>query len=502
MNRTLLLILCDFLLLNMLAFTRWEQTEPASTQAAPVEASVPAGAGEPDDLVASMRAALEEEKAARERLEGQMRSEVSARDSTVRNLEAGLQQARQTAQELGARLTNTVTQANQQLAQLEARAAQLAQQGQVAQQQLAQAGARLAETEKARAALDESVRLSEAERRKLAEALAAEREAARRQQQAQQQAAAALDREKREAEKRASELAAAVKVAEAERSLLRENVNDLKQQVNRVQQEKERIQAQTAALTSGVNQLAAKSEELKQEIRDNTPVAGNLLFQDFLTNRVQVSIGGTASGIFSNGPREKETSTVLISDGARVAALVHVHETPYTLSIPGFGLDQPTTRLTIHGRPFVSAPAAFLMSEPRALVVAVDPGLAARAGVRVYPLSKNPFKFPEALLVSRGGKYFGEVEFRLDPKTPGYVRMKTRVFSRLFGEFSPSAGDLVIAKSGEILGLMVNGEYCAVITELAPAPNGVLDPALTRAAVGKKLEDFKVLVDRLPAGLQ
>ena len=29
MNRTLLLILCDFLLLNLLALTRWEKIEPA-----------------------------------------------------------------------------------------------------------------------------------------------------------------------------------------------------------------------------------------------------------------------------------------------------------------------------------------------------------------------------------------------------------------------------------------------------------------------------------------
>ena len=28
MNKTLLLILCDFLLLNLLALTRWDKTEP------------------------------------------------------------------------------------------------------------------------------------------------------------------------------------------------------------------------------------------------------------------------------------------------------------------------------------------------------------------------------------------------------------------------------------------------------------------------------------------
>jgi hypothetical protein len=136
------------------------------------------------------------------------------------------------------------------------------------------------------------------------------------------------------------------------------------------------------------------------------------------------------------------------------------------------------------------------------MVVPVDPASAQKAGVRIYQLARNPFKFPDALIVSRGGRYFGEVEFRLDPRTPGYVRMKTKVFSRLFGEFSPSSGDLVVSRSGEILGLMVNSEYCVVLSDVQPAAGGALDPSMTKAAVGKKLEEFRAMVDRLPPGLQ
>ncbi len=497
MNRTLLLILCDFLLLNLLALTQWEKVEPQDPLRAPVPA-LAARADGSEDMVASMRTALEEERSARERLADQMKNETSARDATVRTLEArrqelesGLQQARQSAQDLGTRLTETVAQATRTTAQLQQQAAAV-------QQQLTQTGARLAETEKARETLTDSVKLSEAERRKLQDALNTERELARR----HQQALAAIEQEKREVERRAAELASAVKVAEAERSLLRENVIDLKQQVSRVQLEKDKIQAQTAVLASGVNQLAVRSEELKQEIRDNTPLSANLLFQDFLSNRVQVVVGGIASGLFSNGPKEKESATVLVTDGAQTVALIHVIETPYSLSIPGFGLDQPAARVEARGTALSIGPAAFLRADPRGVVIPVNPAVAQKAGVRVFPLAKNPFKFPEALLVSRGGRYFGEVEFRLDPKTPGYVRMKTRVLSRLFGEFSPSAGDLVVSKSGEILGLMVNGEYCVVLSDVQAAPGGTLDPGMPRAAVGKKLEEFRARVDRLPLGLQ
>ena len=41
MNKTLLLILCDFLLLNLLALTRWEKAEPARVKQPPVPPTPP-----------------------------------------------------------------------------------------------------------------------------------------------------------------------------------------------------------------------------------------------------------------------------------------------------------------------------------------------------------------------------------------------------------------------------------------------------------------------------
>jgi hypothetical protein len=76
MNRTLLLILCDFLLLNLLALSRWDTVEPEAARQPPVPAVAANAAATSEDLVASMRTALEEERAAREKLSEQMRSEI------------------------------------------------------------------------------------------------------------------------------------------------------------------------------------------------------------------------------------------------------------------------------------------------------------------------------------------------------------------------------------------------------------------------------------------
>src|ERR1043165_4971183 len=64
MNRTLLLIICDFLLLNLLALTRWDRAEPLPTQKAPVpEVKANVTVPRSQDLVDMMKLALENERA-------------------------------------------------------------------------------------------------------------------------------------------------------------------------------------------------------------------------------------------------------------------------------------------------------------------------------------------------------------------------------------------------------------------------------------------------------
>ena len=58
--------------------------------------------------------------------------------------------------------------------------------------------------------------------------------------------------------------------------------------------------------------------------------------------------------------------------------------------------------------------------------------------------------------------------FKLDPATPGYVRVDNRLVRRLFGDFSPARGDLVLSKTGELLGVMVSPTACVLVTNFVP----------------------------------
>ena len=109
----------------------------------------------------------------------------------------------------------------------------------------------------------------------------------------------------------------------------------------------------------------------------------------------------------------------------------------------------------------------FLASDPRALAIPVDASQVTAMGVKVYALAADPFKFPDAVLISGRGKGYGAVSFKLDPTHPGYVKVDNRFFKRLFGDFAPSRGDLVFSQSGELLGVMVNSNYCVLVKDFA-----------------------------------
>ena len=269
-----------------------------------------------------------------------------------------------------------------------------------------------------------------------------------------------------------------------------------------MRQEKDQLQTQTARLSEGVGQLAAKSGELAKEIRENTPVNMNLMFAEFLTNRVDVAVSAQQPVLIGSGNRLREAKSVLVHDGRTVMAIVHVTDTPFSLTTP-LGMDRVLARVAKAPQVLGSGALTFITADPRLAVVPVDAQQARAMGLKMYPAAKNPFKFTEAVLINRGGKHYGEVEFKLNAATPGYVKMRNRILSRVLqGEFSPSTGDIVLSKTGEFLGIMVNPDYCAVPAVFEALPGYAFDEKTSSDMVRNRLVELQTRVTKLPFALQ
>ncbi len=429
MNKTLLLIICDFLLLNILALTRWETAEPARPQQTPAVSSGTDPATQDEDIVDVMKLSLEDERAQREQLAQQLQSTTQ----DLQSREQALSQLQSEKSQLSSSLADTQRNADQLAERFESASKDAA----ISKERLAQLQRELEE------------RQAEAERQK--------------------QQLAQLETQQAQARERIESLNVAVKVAEQEKVLLRETAQTLKGQVEQERQERLRVQETTTQLAQGVGTLAERSTELTREIRENRPINANILFNDFLANRVQTQFTVSRPALFGEAKRQKDARTIFVTDGERTYALLHIDDTPFNYRELGADWENISISFAKGGSRAAVPTMHFLSIDPRLVALPVDEEQVAAIGAKVYKTALDPVKFPEALLISNGGAGYGEVAFKLDASTPGFVRMDNRFMKRLMGDFSPSRGDLVLSKTGELLGIMVNGDYCAVINNFLPA---------------------------------
>ncbi len=239
-------------------------------------------------------------------------------------------------------------------------------------------------------------------------------------------------------------------------------------QLVRTEQDLEVQRQQNTKLAEGVKVLAGKSSELAQEIRENRPLAPNTIFNDLVTNRVTVSFQGVRQGFFGgDANKNKETETLLVTDSTNVYALCHVQDTLLALWSPGTPWKSLAATVA-RGSAFTPVPSlSFDVLDPRVALMPVPANWAQSAGCKVYHFAKDPYKFQDAVVVGAREGYYGECQFQIDLSTPHYLKMDHNSLKGLFGKFNPSTGDLVFSRTGDLMGVMVNNTYCAVMEDFA-----------------------------------
>lgn len=467
MNKTLLLILCDFLLLSLLALTRWEDATPApptSSRPAMAASASGEGAATPEqDMVAIMRLSLEDEQEQRAEVARDLAATEAARAETEQAREQLAQNLAQTAENL-ARTEQTAAELDRNLSATRA----------------------AAEAERARnaeLARDLAVREAEAKRREEELARVSAAEAA--------------------ARGRAEQLAVAVGVVEREKEILAEQTVTLRAAVESERAERQRVQESATQLAAGVGQLAEQSGELAREVREARPINANTLFSQFMERRVRLRFEGMRSTFLGPVTRNHDTHTVLVNDGRDTFALLHVDDTPFDWRAPSHpDWDRLALSFTRGSATVPASRVIFTSLDPRIIAAPITPTEVTRLGGEPYQLALDPFKFPEAVLISAGGQGYGELPFKIDPRNPGYVKVDNRLVRRLFGDFSPSRGDLVLSKTGELLGVMVSSDTCALITNFLPQRSLALGENLRTTPTGPTLEAVARRYQVLPSGLK
>ena len=486
MSKTLLLILCDFLLLTLLSLVNWEkeesETESQSSGDAEVQ-SVSTMAMMEQDLLDTLSSALEEEKQLQElaKTEADKTQEeldrtneaLEAKEASLNELQSELQAAETREEALASEkrtleteseLTKkTITDLEENYRQLETQVKQTETQTRLLQQELQTKLNEIAEKEKA----------IEQERQ-----------------------------ERRLAEQKAQELSVKVGVAEEQKKMLMANVETLKGEVEAERRERQQLQKQTSQMAEGITQLAERSQDLREEFRSSQPVNANVIFNRFNENQIAARFRSERNYRGQTSVESSQAMTILVSDGKSVYALTHFDSTPLGMNRESLTYRRVEIELQRNESKVWPNKFGFLSLDPRIAAIPLTGEESESLGGLVFYTALDPFKFSEAVLVDEKGDYYGEVEFKLDPATPGYVRMQSKIFNRLFGDFSPTSGDLVFSKTGELLGLMVDKLYCALIGNLDVDEELALGRSFPKEEYDRVMNSLRFRYESLPGELK
>ena len=464
MNRSILIVICDFLLLSLLTFSTdmnhiaSDDTQRSARQDVATNEVVQPG----KDLMAMMNQALADERKGREQLQQQLTS--------ARATAGGQQEA--------------LTKAEQENARLQQQSAGL-------QQQFAAAETSV---ENLNRQLQSSSAQAQMSQQKLAATQAEE--------QKQSELAASLKRQLDElmnsnllVQTEQQRLAGQLQLSEAERQAALDRAALMQQDV-------QAARAENARLAEGFKSLATNSSQLTQEIRDNRALAPNTIFSEFVTNRVQTAIYAARTGFLGmDASKDTQTETLLVTDGTNIYAICHVGDTPLTLWDPGTDWDGLTGKLTGHSAEVAIHSVSFDQDDPRVVMFPVSADQARQLGCKIYRISADPYKFQDAVLIGADNGYYGQCDFQIDLSTPQYVKLDRSLIKGLFGKFNPSRGDLVFSRSGDLLGIMVNDTHCLAIHNFAPVTTFQFNVDLHKQT-GDTLSELGDQIVALPSQLQ
>ncbi len=491
MNKTLLLIICDFLLLSLLALARFDTPEEDTPEMEvlpedPIQAQ--------EDIIEVLKLSLELEEESNE------------------NMAASLQD---TQQELEARSTNleetqeALSEREKQLAMTEAERQELEKNKEQLEDDLEERIAVLNTTQKEVEQMNNALE----EQRRDAERKLRQMEALQKELQDKQEAIAAaearqaeLESAQRAAEQKAAALDTQLQLAETESRLVRENLQQVRSEVLTVREENQKLQEHAAQLatnlTEGVNAQTERLSQIAEEVRRAQPRNANQIFSDFLGSGVSIDVRFQKSNRRGGDEQLVTILPVVVSDGQDLKAVFTWEDLGISEN------DLRNSSINVRGdirlgrRTYPLKTIDFLSIDNRILAVPFEAGWAEFIESEPFYVATDPLQFPQAVLVDRENNGYGDARFTLDTNTPEHFRIDSRFMNRLMGEFKPRESSVMFSKSGDFLGVMVNKEYSAHIDNFVATETVTLGRADTYKQFQNSYTKMINQTRRFPSGVR
>ena len=505
MNKTLILVICDFLLLSMLALAKFDPPEEAPVPALDATA---ASAGIEAEIIRLLEESLHSEEASRENLSenlAETRRNLQEKARVLKTREATLAETQKHLEAKSAEAgklasAKAATEAEKQRiveekAQLDAQRAELAESVGSLKQESAAARARLTRTQEELIAHEIALAEREAQLKDTQEEagkLAKEREELLRQLKVTETERTLLAQN---LVKEQQEKAAAITRAEQ----LGHNVSQLGRNVSQLGQGIGQLGQNVSQLGRGITTVAESSETIRQELQEARPQNMNEVFTRFQNNRAVIKFTATEKGLIG-GDKQKtyRSKSILITDTRGDTYLVtHSNNSPFALGKRGKVLGAQL-EVEIAGRSLPIPQISFLSADPRLIHIPLPQNFVDACGLQTFDLALQPARWEEAILVKSDESNFGRTEFRRLIGSDKFLKMNRPALGEMFSDFASSKGDLAFTKNGRFIGILTNTNHTVVIKDFLASDVLNLGPQFNPGQTENTIDRLKDRLRKLP----
>ena len=470
MSKSLLIVICDFLLLSLLSIANFDKPKQTNAQRRESDAALKSENFVQTQMLETLKTALDAEQRRHEDLSRDVekmsqvaeanRVQAQTHKQTIAQRERQLEQIRAAKEELERErlavlqkskiLEEKVRSADTRNETLSREISAAAQKLEKSAQDRARLEAELGRTKLSDAAAQTKLRLAQEELRQTRENLArlqGESEKLR------------LENRAIEAEKLA--LSTRLEVASTKTQIYAENLKKAQLAISLEKAEKDKIMEHARSLSDNFSALAdnqqALSKNLSASVESLRPMTASEVFAKIRGDFVEISFRFSESGILGRNNSVAKISALPFADGGKVRLFFHADSTPLNFSKNAVQPEKLELTVSAGGKIFTADTLYRVSGGGRLLCVELPAGFVEAKNVLNVAKEADIYKFTDCIVVNPVSKYYGQTPFMANFTKRDYAKLDTGLLESIFKKFSPSSNDAVLTRTGEALGVLVSG---------------------------------------------
>ncbi len=478
MSKSLLIVICDFLLLSLLSIANFDKPAQNKVQQKESSTALKEETFAQTQMLETLKVALEAEQQQRLSLSENVellsktaeanKLQAQNREKIIRERESQLQEIQRAKKELELEREEILKRSKN----LEAKVADANIKNETLQKEIISTSRKLEQSAQERISLEQKLGQMREDDASIKTQLQSTQEQLRQNKERLTQLQAESDKLKLEnraieAEKRA--LSTQLEVAATKTKIYEENLKQAQALISVEKVEKEKIISHANTLSQNVSTLATTQKKLSENIVELRPQTPSEIFAKISNKFVDVVFRFSEGGLLGKENATKKLSVLPIEINGVAWLLFDSAQTPLRMTKDAEAPEKLEIVVLSPDKKVWNANKVYsLRSSPNTLAIQLPRDFLSKATAIKMVNEKNIYKFAECVVVNPNTRYYGQAPFMANFTRKEFAKLDVGLIESIFKKFSPATGDVALTRSGEALGVLSSSTDLLLTRDILP----------------------------------